>query len=126
MTNSALDAHRLFSFTMAAVALITWGAYAYSAHSSATRDQERLEAIARITTDRDALLSAQQRLQHELSLANAQLTAAQQEIALREPEPKVAQKSDRAESPVEGKAAEKQVSQGKRSSELRKLLASGR
>jgi len=59
---------------MAFVALLGWGVYAYSAHSSATRDEDRLEALARTTTDRNRLLSeqqqllvAQQRLQGELA-----------------------------------------------------------
>ena len=91
-----LHTHRLLTATMTVVALLGWGTYAYSTHSSATRDQDRLEAIARITTERDALhsehqrlvsgqlklASEQQRLQGELALANTQLAAAREEIAL--------------------------------------------
>jgi hypothetical protein len=91
-----LHTHRLLTATMTVVALLGWGTYAYSTDSSATRDQDRLEAIARITTERDALhsehqrlvsgqlklVSEQQRLQGELTLANTQLAAAREEIAL--------------------------------------------
>ena len=62
------------------VALLGWSTYVYSAHSFATRDRERLQALARITSERDALASGQQllvleqqRLQRELVAANAQL-----------------------------------------------------
>src|SRR4051812_15200 len=95
MTHSILNAHRLLTATMAFVALLGWGVYAYSAHSSAARDEDRLEALARTTTDRNRLLSeqqqlivVQQRLQGELALANAQLAAAREEIA----SPKLPQK----------------------------------
>src|SRR3954449_597370 len=88
MTHSILNAHRFLTATMAFVALLGWGVYAYSAHSSAARDEDRLEALARTTTDRNRLLSeqqqliaVQQRLQGELALANAQLAAAREEIA---------------------------------------------
>ena len=91
-----LDTHRLLTASMTVVALLGWGTYAYSTDSSATRDQARLEAIARITTERDALhsehqrlvsgqlklVSEQQRFQGELALANTQLAAAREEIAL--------------------------------------------
>src|SRR3954464_11195740 len=62
MTHSILNAHRFLTATMAFVALLGWGVYAYSAHSSATRDEDRLEALARTTTDRNRLLSEQQQL----------------------------------------------------------------
>src|SRR5215204_1491385 len=97
MTHSILNAHRFLTATMAFVALLGWGVYAYSAHLSATRDEDRLEALARTTTDRNRLLSeqqqllvAQQRLQGELAMANAQLSAAQEEIAALKLQPKVA------------------------------------
>ena len=97
-----LHTHRLLTATMTVVALLGWGTYAYSTHSSATRDQARLEAIARITTERDALhsehqrlvpeqlglVSEQQRLRGELALANTQLAAAREEIALLKPQRK--------------------------------------
>jgi hypothetical protein len=108
MTNPIVGAHRLLTATMAFVALIGWGAYAYSAKSSATRDQERLEAVARITTDREGLVAeqqrlvteqerlvaAQQRLHGELALANVQLAVAREEIALLDPQQKSARKGD--------------------------------
>jgi hypothetical protein len=103
-----LHTHRLLTATMTVVALLGWGTYAYSTHSSATRDQDRLEAIARITTERDALhsehqrlvsgqlklVSEQQRVQGELALANTQLAAAREEIALLAPQRNVAKKGD--------------------------------
>ena len=103
-----LHTHRLLTATMTVVALLGWGTYAYSTHSSATRDQDRLEAIARITTERDALhsehqrlvsgqlklVSEQQRVQGELALANSQLAAAREEIALLAPQRNVAKKGD--------------------------------
>ena len=102
-----LDTHRLLTASMTVVALLGWGTYAYSTDSSATRDQDRLEAIARITTERDALhsehqrlvsgqlklVSEQQRVQGELALANTQLAAAREEIALL-PQRNVAKKGD--------------------------------
>ena len=84
MTDPLSNARRLLIFVtvaMAIVALIGWGAYAYSEHSSAARDRERLDALARIATQRDGLASEQERLQRELGLANAQLAAAQDKIA---------------------------------------------
>jgi hypothetical protein len=99
MTHSILNAHRFLTATMAFVALLGWGVYAYSAHSSAARDGDRLEALARTTSDRNRLLSEQQqltvvqrRLQGELALANAQLAAAREEIASLKPPQKVADK----------------------------------
>src|SRR3954452_19341145 len=99
MTHSILNAHRFLTATMAFVALLGWGVYAYSAHSSAARDAGRLEALARTTTDRNRLLSeqqqliiVQQRLQGELALANAQLAAAREEIASLKLPQKVADK----------------------------------
>ena len=94
MLNAIGNAHRLLTATMAVAALIGWGAYADSVSSSAMRDQERLEAIARMVTDRDGIVSEQQRLQRELSLANVQLAAAHDEIASFERQPKVAKKGD--------------------------------
>ena len=103
-----LHTHRLLTASMTVVALLGWGTYAYSTHSSATRDQDRFEAIARITTERDALhsehqrlvsgqlklVSEQQRVQGELALANTQLAAAREEIALLAPQRNVAKKGD--------------------------------
>ena len=103
-----LHTHRLLTASITVVALLGWGTYAYSTHSSATGDQARLEAIARITTERDALhseqqrlvlaqlklVSEQQRLQGELALANTQLAAAREEIALLAPQRNVAKKGD--------------------------------
>ena len=86
---------------MALVALLGWGAYAYSAKSSATRDEQRLDTIGRISADHDRLtverqrLSAeQQRLQRELDLANVQLVASREEIASLERQQKFAKKGD--------------------------------
>jgi len=62
MTHPILNAHRFLTAAMAVVALLGWGVYAYSVHSSATRDEDRLEALARTTTDRNRLLSEQQQL----------------------------------------------------------------
>jgi hypothetical protein len=82
------------------IALLGWTTFFYSAHSSATRDRERHEALAQITSERDALLSGQQRmgleqerLQRELALANAQLAAAREQIASLEPQ-KAAKKAE--------------------------------
>src|SRR5829696_6786282 len=78
MSRPLLNAHRLLIglvAAMAVVVLIGWTAYARSASSSATRDRERVEAMARMESERDGLLSAKERLQRELSLANAQLAS---------------------------------------------------
>jgi hypothetical protein len=99
MTHSILNAHRFLTATTAVVALLGWGMYAYSVHSSATRDEDCLEALARTTTDRNRLLSeqqqlvvVQQRLQAELAQANVQHATAREEIASVKPQQKVANK----------------------------------
>ncbi len=84
--------HRLLTAIMVVVALTGWGAYASSASSSATRDQERIEALARLSTHHDGLVSEQQRLQRELTLANARLAMARDEVASLEEQRKVAKK----------------------------------
>jgi len=136
MTDSVLSSQRLLIATMGFVALIGWGAFAYSANSSATRDQERLEAIAQITADRDGLVTeqqrliaegqrlvaAQQRMQGELALANVQLAETREEIALLEPQRKVAKKGDRGAD----KAARKRPPEAIARSELTKLIAASR
>jgi hypothetical protein len=123
--------HRLLTATMAFAALIGWGAFAYSANSSATRDQERVEAIARITADRDGVLAeqmrlvaeqerlvtAQQRLHGELALAKVQLAEAREEIASLWQRREVAKKGDRS------KAAQKRAPGATTSSELTRLIA---
>src|SRR5215218_10270547 len=98
MTNP-LHTHRLLTAIMIVVALLGWGTYAYSAHSSATRDQDRLEAIARITTEREALhsqhqrlVSEQLRLEGEVARAVTQLAAAREEIASLKAQQKVAKR----------------------------------
>jgi hypothetical protein len=110
MKDAIVRNHRLLTATMAFAALIGWGAFAYSALSSATRDQERLEAIARFTSDRDGVLAertrlvaeqerlvaAQQRLHGEPALAKAQLAEAREEIASLRPQREVAKKGDRS------------------------------
>src|SRR5215208_7350012 len=83
MSRPLLNAHRLLMAlvaTMAVVALIGWTAYARSESSSATRDRERVEAMARMASERDGLLSDKERLQRELSFANAQLAVAQERM----------------------------------------------
>jgi hypothetical protein len=126
-----IRSYRLMSATMAFAALIGWGAFVYSANSSATRDQERLEAIARITSDRDGVLTertrlvaeqerlvaAQQRLHGELTLAKVQLAEAREEIASLGPQREVAKKGDRR------KAAHKQPPEVTSPSELTRLIA---
>jgi hypothetical protein len=121
--------HRRLTATMAFAALIGWGAFAYSANSSATRDQARVEAIARITADRDGvieermrlvaeqerLVAAQQRLHGELTLAKVQLAEAREEIAALAPQR--AKKGDRS------KAAQKRAPGATTSSELTRLIA---
>ena len=122
---------------MAFVALLGWGVYAYSAHSSATRDEDRLEALARTTTDRNRLLSeqqqllvAQQRLQGELAMANAQLSAAQEEIAALKLQPKVANQGGLVTGePVDlksKKAAQRRSPEATARSDLAKLIGSQR
>jgi hypothetical protein len=94
MSRPLLTAHRLLIglvAAMAVVALIGWTAYARSENSSATRDRERVEAMGRMTSERDGLLSDKERLQRELSLANAQLAVAQERML--EPQ-KTAEKSN--------------------------------
>jgi hypothetical protein len=123
--------HRLLPTTMAFAALIGWGAFAYSVKSSATRDQERVEAIARIISDRNGVLAertrllaeqerlvaAQQRLHGELTLAKVQLAEAREEIASPVPQREVAKKGDRS------KAAQKRAPGATTSSELTRLIA---
>ena len=123
--------HRLLTATMAFAALIGWAAFAYSAHSSATRDQERVEAIARMTADRDGVLvertrlvaeqerlvAAQQRLQGELALAKVQLAEAREEIDSLWQQREVAKKGNRS------KAAQKRSPGATKSSELTRLIA---
>jgi hypothetical protein len=101
MTDHKVRIHRILSATTVLVALLGWGAYAYSAKSFATRDQQRLDTIGHMTVDRDQLtverqrLSAeQQRLQRELDLANVQLVAAREEIASLERQQKSAKKGE--------------------------------
>jgi hypothetical protein len=132
MTDPILQTHRLLTATMTVVALLGWGTYAYSTHSSATRDQERLEVIARVASDREGLLSEQrrmvaeqqqlvseqQRLRGELALANTQLAAAREEITLIDSKQKSARKGDLgARKPQKGSGATAR-------SELAKLVAS--
>jgi hypothetical protein len=106
--------HRLLVTTLALMtflALLGWGAYAYSANLSATLSKHRGErdgAIAKITADREALVAAQQqllseqqrlmteqkRLQNELAGANAQLALAREKAALLAPQEEAAEESD--------------------------------
>src|SRR5829696_5687238 len=132
MTHPILNAHRFLTAAMAVVALLCWGVYAYSVHSSATRDEDRLEALARTTTDRNRLLSeqqqlvvVQQRLQGELALSNAQLAAAREEIASL----KLQQKGGQVTvAPVrtEIKAAQQRAPEVRARSDLTKLIGSQR
>ena len=60
MSRPLLNAHRLLIglvAAMAVVALIGWTAYARSESSSATRHREHVEAMARMASERDGLLS---------------------------------------------------------------------
>ena len=94
MSRPLLNAHRLLIglvAAMAVVALIGWTAYARSESSSATRDREHAQVMARMASERDGLLSDKERLQRELSLANAQLAVAQERML--EPQ-KTAEKSN--------------------------------
>ena len=132
MTHPILNAHRFLTAAMAVVALLGWGVYADSVHSSATRDEDRLEALARTTTDRNRLLSeqqqlvvVQQRLQGELALSNAQLAAAREEIASL----KLQQKGSQVTvAPVrtEIKAAQQRAPEVRARSDLTKLIGSQR
>src|SRR3954470_18199024 len=99
MAHQIVRVHRILSATTVFVALLGWGAYAYSANSSATRDQQRLDTMGRMTVDRDQLTlerqrltTEQQRLQRELDLANVQLVAAREEIVSLERQQKIAKK----------------------------------
>jgi septal ring factor EnvC (AmiA/AmiB activator) len=107
--------HWLLVTTMALMtflALLGWGAYAYSANLSATLSKQRGErdgAIAKITADREALAAAQQqllseqqrlmteqkRLQNELARANAQLAVAREKAALLPPREEAAEESEK-------------------------------
>jgi hypothetical protein len=107
--------HRLLATTLAMMtflALLGWGAYAYSANLYATLSKQRGErdgAIAKITADREALVSTQQRLlldqqrlmteqkrlQNELARANAQLAAAREKAALLPPQEGSAEESEK-------------------------------
>ena len=132
MTHPILNAHRFLTAAMAVVALLGWGVYAYSVHSSATRDEDRLEALARTTTDRNRLLSeqqqlvvVQQRLQGELALSNAQLAAAREEIAslkLQQKGGQVTVETVRAEI----KAGQQRAPEARARSDLTKLIRSQR
>jgi hypothetical protein len=101
VTDRQLRIHRILSATTVLVALLGWGAYAHSGKSSATRDQQRLDTIERMTVDRDQLTverhrltAEQERLQRELDLANAQLVTAREEIASLERQQKFAKKAE--------------------------------
>jgi hypothetical protein len=109
--------HRLLVTTLALMtflALLGWGAYAYSANLSATLSKQRGErdgAIAKITADREALVAAQQqllseqqrltteqkRLQNELALTTAQLAVAREKAAIVRPQEEAAEESDKPE-----------------------------
>ena len=99
---------------MTFLAMLGWGAYAYSSSLSATLTQQRGErdgAIAKITADREALVTAQQqllseqqrlmteqkRLQNELALSTAQLAAAREKAAIVPPQEEAAEESDKPE-----------------------------
>ena len=106
--------HRLLVTTLALMtflALLWWGAYAYSANLSATLSKQRGErdgAIAKITADHEALVAAQQqllseqqrlmteqkRLLNELAGPNAQLALAREKAALLAPQEEAAEESD--------------------------------
>ena len=130
-----LHTHRLLTATMTLVALLGWGTYAYSTHSSATRDQDRLEVIARITTERDALhsehqrlvsgqlklVSEQQRVQGELALANTQLAAAREEIALLAPQRNVQRRATWARSSLALRPVKRSRSVRRRRKHARRL-----
>jgi uncharacterized protein HemX len=102
MTGPRLNVRRLFAATIAILAVIGWGALAYASHAFATRDEQRQEALIRVTTERDQLMAerqrlvaeqqrlvgAQQRFNGELTFAKAQLATAQEELALLRPEKK--------------------------------------
>src|SRR4051812_23248627 len=81
MTDPILNAQRLISSTLAVVALIGWGAYAYSEHAAAARDQDHNETLTRVTSDREDLFSNNNRLRQELRDAQMQLVATRQELA---------------------------------------------
>ena len=97
---------------LAAIALLGWSLYFHSARSFEARDRERLEALARVGSERDALNSARERLERGLALSNAQLAAAQEVIASVEQQQRVAKKGDVASSePVDAsrKTAQKRL-----------------
>jgi hypothetical protein len=120
--------HWLLVTTMALMtflALLGWGAYAYSANLSATLSKQRGErdgAIAKITADREALVVAQQqllteqlrlmaeqkRLQNELARANAQLAVAREKAALL---PRQEQAAEESDSPRVGSEPPRQAAQ---------------
>ena len=118
MSRPLLTAHRLLIglvAAMAVVALIGWTAYARSESSSATRDREHAQVMARMASERDGLLSDKERLQRELSLANAQLAVAQERML--EPQ-KTAGKSNLGGGEITGtlgKAAPKRSAQNRSS-----------
>ncbi len=82
MSRPLLTAHRLLIGLVAAMAVVALigTAYARSESSSATRDREHAQAMARMASERDGLLSDKERLQRELSLANAQLAVSQERM----------------------------------------------
>jgi hypothetical protein len=83
---------------LAAIALLGWSSYFYTVRSFESRDRERLEALSRITSERDAMNSVQERLERELALSNAQLAAAHDLNASLEQQQRVAKKGDVAAS----------------------------
>ena len=115
MTN--VRSHWLLVATMALMtflAMLGWGAYAYSSSLSATLSKQRGErdgAIAKITADREALVTAQQqllleqqrlrteqkRLQNELALTTAQLAVAREKAAIGRPQEEAAEESEKPE-----------------------------
>jgi len=99
---------------MTFLAMLGWGAYAYSSSLSATLSKQRGErdgAIAKITADREALVTAQQqllleqqrlrteqkRLQNELALTTAQLAVAREKAAIGGPQEEAAEESEKPE-----------------------------
>ena len=144
--------HRLLVTTLALMtflALLGWGAYAYSANLSATLSKQRGErdgAIAKITADREALVAAQQqllseqqrlmaeqkRLQNELARANAQLALAREKAALLAPQEEAAEESEKpriypttpSSSPEIGRGARIEIN-GPRKGECKSAVPAG-
>jgi len=78
-----LNVHRVLSLTVAFLALVGWGAFAYSAGSSLTVERQLLEELAQAKAGQDELLAKERQRQQTLAESNqlqTRLASARQEV----------------------------------------------